>query len=131
MRIENDRYTVCFDPQNGAILDVVDRVAGFSLIAEPRLAENFRLLLPLPENGANYILGKEQRLSRWEEIPNGVVLRWDGPLAGFDIRPGSEPACWRTSALFRWKRARHSRTMPAGKWIFTGPSRRWRHQRSR
>jgi len=85
MQIENDRYTVRIDPRNGVIVDVVDRAGGYSLIAEPRLAENFCLLLPLPENGANYILGKEQRLTRWEEIPNGILLRWDGPLAGFDI----------------------------------------------
>jgi hypothetical protein len=83
--MENGAYAVEIDPGNGSIIGILDRATGDRLIAESRLAESFRLLLPLPDNGGNYILGTEQKLTGCEEIPNGLILRWDGPLSGFDL----------------------------------------------
>ena len=66
-----------------------DKVGGIELIAEPRLAESFRLLLPLPDLEANYLLGVEQPLFSLVADGNGVILRWDGPLrnaqGAFDV----------------------------------------------
>ena len=56
MNFENDYYRLDIDPQNGSVRGLADKVAGLELVAEPRLAENFRLLLPLPDLEANYIL---------------------------------------------------------------------------
>ncbi|HEV8634931.1 MAG TPA: DUF6259 domain-containing protein [Chloroflexota bacterium] len=89
MRIENGYYVVELNPQNGALTRLYDKVGALELLAHDRLAESFRLLLPLPDLEANYVLGTEQRLSSADQTGGGVVLRWDGPLTnargGWDL----------------------------------------------
>ena len=80
MRLENDEYCVCFDPRNGAIVSLLDKGGVGEVIAEPRLADCFRLLLPMPGQHSNYVLGKEQRVTSFEELGDQVRIRWDGPL---------------------------------------------------
>lgn len=80
MRIENAAYVVEIEDKHGLIVQVVDKKRRLKLIAEKRLVENFRLLLPLKDLDANYISGSEQLLSQAETTADGVVLRWDGPL---------------------------------------------------
>ena len=69
-----------FASANGVLCSCVDVASGIDLIAEPRLAGNFRLLLPLPEREANYIAGRDQALTRIEQDRNTLALHWDGPL---------------------------------------------------
>jgi hypothetical protein len=68
------------DSENGTIIGFRDRIGGIDLITEPRLADNFRLLVPLPDLEANYILGREQRLTSIEKGPDSLDLTWQGPL---------------------------------------------------
>jgi len=91
MKMENDFYCVQIDPQNGTIRRLFDKLGDLDLIAEPRLAENFRLLIPLPVLEANYILGKEQPAPAIETTSDGLVLHWDGPFT-------SEKGCFDLSA---------------------------------
>ena len=81
MKTENDFYHVGIDPSTGAVRRVVDKVAKVELITEPRLAESFRLLLPLPDLEANYILSTEQFAPRIETTGKRLTVRWDGPLS--------------------------------------------------
>jgi Domain of unknown function (DUF6259) len=78
--IENSFYGLEVDRERGLILQVLDKKSGVELIAEPRLADNFRLLLPLADLEANYILGREQRTASVEKTANGLTLSWKGPL---------------------------------------------------
>jgi len=86
VKIENNYYYLEVDSQNGIINRFFDKIGNFDLIVEPRLADNFRLLLPLPgtkpvfSTEANYIPGKEQRLTSLEQTANGMTLQWNGPL---------------------------------------------------
>ncbi len=80
MKIENASYILEVSPENGALLRVRDKVGGVELLAHDRLAESFRLLLPLSDLEANYILGTEQHLSAAEMTETALALRWDGPL---------------------------------------------------
>ena len=80
MDIENDLYRLELDPSNGAVRRLLDKRAELELIAEPRLAESFRLLLPLPDLEANYILSTEQAAPEIEATNSGLAIRWDGPL---------------------------------------------------
>jgi hypothetical protein len=80
LRLENDRYLLELDAQNGALRRLYDKVGALELLAHDRLAESFRLLLPLPDLEANYLLGTEQELSSADTSDDAVVLRWDGPL---------------------------------------------------
>jgi hypothetical protein len=47
------------------------------VIAEPRLAENFRLLLPKPGYEAAYFYSREQKVSRVDRAPDGVTCYYD------------------------------------------------------
>ncbi|MBI2191886.1 MAG: hypothetical protein HYU36_07875 [Planctomycetes bacterium] len=78
--IENDRVRVTLERRHGRILQVRDKAGGLDLILEPRLAENFRLLLPLPGLQANEILGAGQKLTRLALSPGRARLHWSGPL---------------------------------------------------
>jgi hypothetical protein len=80
VKMENDLYCVEIDSQTGVISRILDKIGQVDLLIEQRLADNFRLLLPLPQLEANYILGKKQALTSAEQIGNGMTLRWDGPL---------------------------------------------------
>jgi len=81
MKLENGLYRLEIDERNGAIRRLLDKEAGLELIAEPRLAENFRLLVPVPQLEANYVLSGRQSPPAVERTPDGVVLRWRGPLS--------------------------------------------------
>ena len=78
--VENASYAIGIDPRRGTIVSLVDKVGGYDLIADPRLAGNFRLLLPLPGQECNYLDGREQSLSACEQAPDAVTLTWNGPL---------------------------------------------------
>jgi hypothetical protein len=80
MLIQNDYYSIEVEEKSGTIRSLYDKRAELELIAEPRLSENFRLLVPLPDLEANMILGADQQASSIEQTSNGAVLRWDGPL---------------------------------------------------
>ena len=81
VKIENDFYVVAIDSRNGSIRRIYDRKGKIELLTEPRLADSFRLLLPLGlRQQANYILGRQQRLNSVKRTPDGVTLSWAGPL---------------------------------------------------
>jgi hypothetical protein len=81
VEIESNLYVMQFDPRNGSITRVYDKQSKIEMITEPRLADSFRLLLPLgPRRQANYILGKQQRLTSFKKTRDGVTLGWAGPL---------------------------------------------------
>jgi len=89
IEIENPYYLVAVDTENGTILGLRDKRGRIDLITEPRLADNFRLLIPLPDLEANYILGREQQLTSHEKGPDSLDLTWQGPLknlqGNFDV----------------------------------------------
>ena len=49
MKIENAHYVFEVSPDNGALVRLRDKLGGIELLTHGRLAESFRLLLPLPE----------------------------------------------------------------------------------
>ena len=74
MGIENDFLRVQIDPGSGCLRQVRDKAAGLDLIAEPRLSEPFRLLVPLPGLEDNYIFGREQPPPAITRTENGLEL---------------------------------------------------------
>ena len=44
------------------------------------MAENFRLILLMPDKKTATILGKDQKLSGVDRASDGLVLKWSGPL---------------------------------------------------
>ena len=47
------------------------------IIGEPRLGENFRVLIPQDNYQANYFNSKDQKVSRIEAAPDGVLCSYD------------------------------------------------------
>jgi len=80
VRIANNSYVVEVERKAGRLVRLQDRIGGYELITEPRLADNFRLLLPLGNFECNYIFGSRQRLTSFEKTETGLVLYWRGPL---------------------------------------------------
>lgn len=86
LRLENDHYLVEVRPPNGVIVRIRDKERGLELLQEPRLADNFRFSLPIrrefawQSTEANFILGKDQRLTSHRQTGSRLELTWSGPL---------------------------------------------------
>lgn len=78
--VENSYCRVEVDRQYGRLLRLVDRKGQVDLKSPAELAENFRFLLPLPEDARHCIWGKDQGLSSVETSVDALVLRWAGPM---------------------------------------------------
>jgi hypothetical protein len=89
IKLEDERYLVEVSRSHGTITRIRDKQSGLELIAEPRLADNFRFTLPLPGKEplltieANYIWGKDQKLSSVEVGATNLTLHWDQPLKNY------------------------------------------------
>jgi hypothetical protein len=65
------------DRRNGNLVGLTWKNPTLDLIAEPRLGENFRLLLPRPGYEANYFTSSEQRVSRIEKTADAVTCVYE------------------------------------------------------
>jgi hypothetical protein len=101
LKLEDDRYLVEVSRTSGAITRLRDKKADLEFIAEPRLADNFRFTLPIPEESArpraqqlptsgsllgieaNYIWGKNQKLRSTEASESKLRLHWGKPLINY------------------------------------------------
>jgi len=78
--LENEHFRLEFRRDSGTLYRLLDKTAKTEIIAEPKLADIFRLCLPIPNTQSNYLFGKQQRITAVESQPNKLVLRWAGPL---------------------------------------------------
>jgi hypothetical protein len=62
---------------SGDLVGVHWKNPDLELLAEPRLGENFRILLPRPGYEADYFLSRDQKATRIDAIPGGVQLTYD------------------------------------------------------
>ena len=80
MKFENDYHLVEIEPHHGSIVRIFDKKGGIEIIKNARLAESFRLLLPLPETQAHYVLGSKQKVDSIDQTSAGLVVHWKSPL---------------------------------------------------
>ena len=89
VKLEDAAYLVEVSRANGSITRLRDKTSGLDLILEPRLAGSFTFALPIPGKEpwqtieANWIHGRDQRLSSCRLEGNRLTLRWDGPLRNY------------------------------------------------
>ncbi len=89
LRLEDAALAIEADRANGSITRILDKSTGFDLILEPRLAGSFRFALPIPGKEpwqtleANWIFGRDQKLSSATVEGRKLTLRWDGPLRNY------------------------------------------------
>lgn len=75
--IETRLATLRLDSQTGNLVGLTWKDPQVEIIGEPRLGENFRLLLPRPGYEANYFNSRDQKVGRIEEAPDGVTCFYD------------------------------------------------------
>jgi len=78
--LENSSCRVEVDRQHGRLLRLLDRKGHIDLKSPVELAENFRFMLPLPDDGRHCVFGKDQELSSVEASADALVLHWAGPM---------------------------------------------------
>lgn len=79
-KLENDAVLLEVDPAHGTFRRLLDKAGGLDLAAPPEIAENFRLLIPVPGHPANLLLGRKQKLSDMSISGQNLTLEWKRPL---------------------------------------------------
>ena len=87
IRLENELYLVEVDQTTGVIRRIYDRTGDVELITEPRIADSFQLLTQTADMHQDWISGKDQSLSSYEQTEGRLLLSWDGPLIGKSDAP--------------------------------------------
>jgi hypothetical protein len=93
LRLEDDHCLVEVSRANGSITRIRDKKTGLDLLLEPRLAGSYRFALPIPGKEpwqtieANWVFGKDQKLTAHRLEGNRMTLRWDGPLKNYLHEP--------------------------------------------
>jgi hypothetical protein len=78
--LENGQMLLAIDSAFGTISHILDKASGIDLAPAQGLAENFRLVLLMPDKKTVAIMGKDQKLSNVSRAADSLVLKWDGPL---------------------------------------------------
>jgi hypothetical protein len=85
--IDTPNAAVLLNAQSGDLVGVDWKQPSLHVIAEPRLGENFRLLLPKPGYEASYFNSRDQTVGRIELISGGVVCHYDSLRNGREELP--------------------------------------------
>jgi Domain of unknown function (DUF6259) len=90
LTLDSGRIYLEVEPEHGRLVRFGHRPLDIDLLREPRLAENFRLLVPLPSWRGHYVMGREQRLTDAQRDAAGhsATLTWAGVVSSqgrFDI----------------------------------------------
>ncbi len=75
--LSDDQLLVAFDPISGAITRMEHKPTRWIVERRPAFGVSFRMLVPLPNRRANFILGPKQRAASVDKISNNQVrLVW-------------------------------------------------------
>ncbi len=89
VKLEDENLLVEVSRANGSLTRIQDKKTGLELILEPRLAGSWKFALPLPGKEpwqtieANWIIGRQQKLSSLDLQGTKLTLRWNGPLTNY------------------------------------------------
>jgi hypothetical protein len=75
--IETSVATLRLSETNGDLIGLRWKSPELEVIGEPRLGENFRILIPQKGYEANYFNSREQKVNQIDAIPGGVVCTYD------------------------------------------------------
>jgi hypothetical protein len=75
--VDTGLCTLGLDNRTGDLVGLTWNDPHLHVIQEPRLGENFRLLLPRPGNEANYFSSNEQDVSQIQDMPGGVTCVYE------------------------------------------------------
>jgi hypothetical protein len=75
--VDTSLATLRISEKNGDLVGLDWKDPALPIIAEPRLGENFRILVPQTGYEANYFNSRDQMVSRIEATPDGVLCTYD------------------------------------------------------
>ncbi len=80
--LEDQELLVAFDRKTGALTRLVRKSTRWVVERRPELGVSFRLLVPLPRQRANFVLGQKQTAAKVEKVsPTEVQLVWRDPVS--------------------------------------------------
>lgn len=80
--LEDSELSVAFDPGTGTLTRMEYKGSHWTIERRPALGASFRLLVPLPAQRANFVIGKKQRAKSVEKITdNQVQIQWTDLLS--------------------------------------------------
>ncbi len=75
--LQDSEFLVAFDPVSGALTRMEHKPTHWTVERRPALGVSFRMLVPLPNRRANFVLGQKQKAASVEKISeNQVRLQW-------------------------------------------------------
>ena len=79
--LEDKELLVAFDKKSGALTRMIRKSTNWVVQRRPALGVSFRLLVPLPGQRANFVLGQKQTAAAVEKVsPNEVQIVWKDPV---------------------------------------------------
>jgi hypothetical protein len=76
--LQDDDFLVAFNPASGALTRMEHKPSSWVVERRPALGVSFRMLVPVPDHQANFVLGQKQRAASVEKISgNQVRLVWE------------------------------------------------------
>ena len=75
--VETPVATFRLSEATGDLIGLRWKSPDLEIIGEPRLGENFRILIPQDNYQANYFNSRDQKVSRIEATPDGVLCSYD------------------------------------------------------
>src|SRR5580692_6237665 len=75
--LQDSEFLVAFDPATGALTRMEHKPTHWTVERRPALGVSFRMLVPVPNHRANFVLGPKQKAANVEKIAdNQVRLKW-------------------------------------------------------
>jgi len=71
--LEDSELLVAFDPATGALMRMERKATNWTVERRPALGVSFRMLVPLPNRRANFVLGQKQKAASVEKISDSQV----------------------------------------------------------
>lgn len=76
--LEDREFFIAFDRGSGALTRMEHKPTNWLVERRPELGVSFRMLVPIPNRRANFVLGPKQRATSVEKVSdNEVRLQWD------------------------------------------------------
>jgi hypothetical protein len=80
--LEDKELLVAFDKASGALTRMVRKSTNWVIERRPEQGVSFRLLVPLPKQRANFVLGQKQRAASVQKVSgNRVEIIWKDPVS--------------------------------------------------
>jgi hypothetical protein len=80
--LEDNELLIAFDRASGALTRMVRKSTQWVVERRPELGASFRLLVPLPKQRANFVLGQKQRAASIRKVSaHRVEIVWKDPVS--------------------------------------------------